>query len=31
MPFEWTPLYDSPVIAALPEDHPLAGAKAFPI
>lgn len=31
MPFEWTPLIEIPVLAALPEDHPLAHEKAFPI
>ena len=31
MPFEWTPLIEIPVIAALPIDHPLADRKAFPI
>lgn len=31
MPFDWTPLIEIPVIAALPEDHPFAKKKAFPI
>ena len=31
MPYEWTPLADTEVVAALPEDHPLAGLDAFPI
>lgn len=31
MPYEWIPLIEIPVLAALPEDHPLAGADKFPI
>ena len=31
MPYEWVPLNDVEVVAAVPEDHPYAGAKAFPI
>jgi DNA-binding transcriptional LysR family regulator len=31
MPYEWIPLIEIPVLAALPEDHPLAGAEKFPI
>ena len=31
MDYEWTPLAQEEVIAVLPEDHPLAGAKAYPI
>lgn len=31
MPYEWTPLIELPVIAAIPEDHPYANKKAFPI
>lgn len=31
MPFEWIPLAEESIIAALPEDHPLAAAKKFPI
>ncbi len=31
MPFEWIPLIEIPVLAALPEDHPFADAEAFPI
>lgn len=31
MPYEWIPLAEEAVIAALPEDHPLAEAKAFPV
>lgn len=31
MPFEWTPLIEIPVLAALPEDHPRAHDEAFPI
>ena len=31
MPYEWIPLTDVEVIAAVYEDHPLAGADSFPI
>lgn len=31
MPYEWMPLAESAIVAALPEDHPLAGADSFPI
>ena len=31
MPYEWIPLAEENVIAALPEDHELASAKSFPI
>lgn len=31
MPYEWIPLADSNIIAAVPEDHRLAGAGRFPI
>ena len=31
MPYEWIPLSTSNVIAAVPEDHRLAGLKSFPI
>jgi DNA-binding transcriptional LysR family regulator len=31
MPYEWIPLIEIPVLAALPEDHPFAGADKFPI
>ena len=31
MPYEWIPLADEAVIAVIPEDHPLAEAKSFPI
>ena len=31
MPYEWIPLSESEIIAAVPEDHRLAGAKSFPI
>ena len=31
MPYEWTPLADAPVLAALPEDHPFAGESVFPV
>lgn len=31
MPYEFIPLAEDSVLAALPEDHPLAGAKAFPV
>lgn len=31
MPFEWTPLIEIPVLAALPEDHPRAHDAAFPV
>lgn len=31
MPFEWTPLAETPVLAALPEDHPLAEMESFPV
>lgn len=31
MPYEWIPLAEEEIIAAIPEDHPLAGAKSFPI
>ncbi len=31
MPFEWIPLIEIPVLAALPEDHPRAGDTAFPL
>ena len=31
MPYEWIPLAEEAVIAAIPEDHPLAGLDAFPI
>ena len=31
MPYEWIPLMESTIIAAIPEDHPLAGASAFPV
>lgn len=31
MPYEWIPLAEESVIAALPEDHELASAKSFPI
>lgn len=31
MPYEWIPLAEEEVIAAIPEDHPLAGADRFPI
>lgn len=31
MPFDWTPLIEIPVIAALPVDHPYAKKKSFPI
>lgn len=31
MPYEWIPLTDVDVIAAIPEDHRLAGADKFPI
>ena len=31
MPYEWIPLSTSNIIAAVPEDHRLAGAKSFPI
>lgn len=31
MPYEWIPLIEIPVLAALPEDHPFAKADKFPI
>lgn len=31
MPYEWIPLAEVPVLAVLPEDHPLAGNSSFPI
>ena len=31
MPYEWIPLIEIPVLAALPEDHPFAKAEKFPI
>ena len=31
MPYEWIPLAEENVIAAVPEDHPLASAGSFPI
>ncbi len=31
MPYEWIPLAEEAVIAAIPEDHRLAGAESFPI
>ena len=31
MNYEWTPLAQEQIIAVLPEDHPLANAKAYPI
>ena len=31
MPYEWTPLIELPVLAALPEDHPFADKKSFPL
>lgn len=31
MPYKWIPLIEKPVLAALPEDHPMADRKAFPI
>ncbi|MBR0400268.1 MAG: LysR family transcriptional regulator [Mogibacterium sp.] len=31
MPYEWTPLAETSVVAALPEDHPLAGLDKFPV
>lgn len=31
MPYEWIPLAEEEVIAAIPEDHPLANLKSFPI
>ena len=31
MPYEWIPLAEEEVIAAIPEDHPLASKKSFPI
>ena len=31
MPYEWIPLAEEEVIAAIPEDHPLAKKKSFPI
>jgi len=31
MPFEWIPLTESRIIAALPEDHPLADRESFPV
>ena len=29
--YEWIPLADDPMIAVLPKDHPLAGAKVYPL
>lgn len=31
MPYDWIPLTDIEIIAAIPEDHPLADAESFPI
>lgn len=31
MPYEWIPLAEVPLLAALPEDHPLAGLEKFPV
>ena len=31
MPYEWLPLIELPVLAALPEDHPFADKESFPI
>ena len=31
MPYEWIPLTEEEIVAAVPEDHPLAGADCFPI
>ena len=31
MPYEWIPLSEGAVVAAVPEDHPLAGATSFPV
>ena len=31
MPFDWIPLREEEIVAAIPEDHPLASASAFPI
>ncbi|MBQ6389101.1 MAG: LysR family transcriptional regulator [Mogibacterium sp.] len=31
MPYDWIPLAEEQVIAAVPEDHPLAGAASFPV
>jgi len=31
MDYEWTPLAQEEIIAVVPEDHPLAGSKAYPI
>lgn len=31
MPYEWIPLADENLIAVLPESHPLAGSKAYPV
>ena len=31
MPYDWIPLAEESIIAAIPEDHPLAGAESFPI
>ena len=31
MPYEWIPLAEEEIVAALPVDHPLAGLKKFPI
>ena len=31
MPYEWIPLAEDPMLALLPKDHPLAGAKTYPL
>ena len=31
MPYEWIPLAEDPMLALLPNDHPLAGAEAYPL
>ena len=31
MPYEWIPLIEKPVLAALPEDHPYANSESFPV
>lgn len=31
MPYDWFPLYDDPMIAVLPKDHPFAKEKAYPL
>lgn len=31
MPYEWIPLADEPMLAVLPEDHPLAASDSYPV